>query len=124
MKSILTILRPNQSISIRFLAVGIVLTIGTLIAGLTIGLDYYFSLELAKTAAEKTFRSVSEHINERVRALDNQSANLISLFSHFPELNQYPAEKLDKEFLSLITGCMNQTPVLSIYVGFKDGDFI
>ena len=124
MRSILNILRPDKTIPIRFLAVGVVLTIGSLIAGLTIGLDYYFSSDLAKTAAEKTFRSVSEHINERVRSLDNQSANLINLFSHFPELNEYPSGKLDKRFLSLITGNMNQTPVLSVYVGFKSGNFI
>ncbi|WP_320007176.1 HD domain-containing phosphohydrolase [Maridesulfovibrio sp.] len=124
MKSILRILTSGKSIPIRFLAVGVVMVIGSLIAGLTIGLDYYFSLDLAKTAAEKTFRSISVNINERVRSLDNQSANLINLFSHFSELNEYPSGRLDKRALSLITGCMNQTPALSISVGFKNGNLI
>ncbi|WP_415714539.1 HD domain-containing phosphohydrolase [Maridesulfovibrio sp.] len=124
MTSILDILRQRQTISIRLMAVGVVMVIGALIAGLAIGLDYYFSLDLAKTAAEKTFRSVSENVSERVRSLDNQSANLIKIFSQFPELKTYPHKNLDKRFLSLITGCMNQTPVLSVYTGFKNGDFI
>ncbi|WP_320170515.1 HD domain-containing phosphohydrolase [Maridesulfovibrio sp.] len=123
MTTISNIFRPKHSISIRFLAVGAVMTIGALIAGLAIGLDYYFNFDLAKTAAEKTFRSVSENISERVRSLDNQSANLIRILSQFSELEQYPPEKLDERFLSLITGCMKQTPVLSVYVGFKNGDF-
>ncbi len=124
MTSIFNTFRPKQFISIRLLAVGVVMAIGAIIAGLTIGLDYYFSLDLAKTAAEKTFRSISENISERVRSVDNQSANLITIFSQLPEFNEYPSQKLDKKSLSLITGCMNQAPVLSVYVGFKNGDFL
>lgn len=114
----------NNTFSIRLTVLSVFLLVGGLTAGLSLGLQYYFSLDLAKTAAEKSFRSTAEKVSERAQSLDSQSANLVSVLGYFHELNSFPDADQERRALPLLAGAMEQSPyIYAIYVGFGNGEF-
>lgn len=103
---------------------GIFIVVAGLISSLVIGLQYYFSSELAEVAAENSFRAVSEKTRERILTLDSQSANLVGMLSHFNELEKFPEADQVRRSLPLLAGSMEYNPsIYAVYVGYESGEF-
>ena len=117
-------MQTNRTFSIRLTVVSVFMLVALLTAGLSLGLQYYFSRDLAKTAAKRSFRTTAEKISERIQALDIQSANLVGILSYFPELRDFPDAEQRRSAISFLAGAMEQNPSLySIYVGYDTGSF-
>lgn len=113
-----------KTISIRMTVFGVFIVVAGLTAGLVLGLQYFFSLDLAKTAAANAFRSTSKKVGERIQDLDRQSANLVEILVHFPGLETFPTTEQERRSLPLLAGSMAQnTSLYAIYVGYDSGAF-
>ena len=116
--------KSGQTVSIRMTVLGVFLVVAGLTAGLSLGLQYFFSRDLAKAAAERSFRTTSEKVWERIQALDRQSANLVGVLGYFNELEKFPGPAQTRHSLPLLGGAMEQNPSLyAIYIGYDSGDF-
>ena len=114
----------KKTFSVRLTVISVFFLVACLTAGLSLGLQYYFSQGLAKTAAERSFRITAEKIGERVRTLDGQSANLVDILGYFSELKTFPTVENERNALSFLAGAMEQNPNLyAIYVGYDSGKF-
>lgn len=114
----------DKTFSIRFTVFGVFLAVALSTAGLALGLQYYFSSNLAKTAAETSFRATSDKVSERVQDLDRQSANLVEVLSHFYDLETFPEPEQERSTLPLLRATMENNPNLySLYIGYDTGDF-
>ena len=114
----------KKTLSIRLTVLGIFIAVAGLTAGLSLGLQYYFSRDLARTAAESAFRTTSEKVGERIASLDRQSANMVGVLSHFNALANFPETIQERLSLPLLGGAMEQNPSLyAMYVGYSNGDF-
>ena len=103
---------------------GIFIVVAGLTAGLALGLQYYFSRDLAATAAASSFRTTSEKVGERIRALDSQNTDLVGVLDHFYELKTFPDPDRESRSLPLLCGAMEHNRSLyAIYVGYDTGDF-
>lgn len=103
---------------------GVFIVVAGLTSGLILGLQYYFSCDLAEIAAENSFRTVSEKIGERIKALDSQSTNLVGMLSNFCELEKFSGPDQMHRSLPLLEGSMNQNPnIYAIYMGYNSGEF-
>ena len=114
----------GKTFSIRFTVLGVFIAVAGLTAGLSLGLQYYFSRDLAKSAAETSFRIMSEKVGEQIQALDAQSANLVGVLSHFTGLEKPPDPALNRRAVMLFGGAMEQNPNLyAVYTGYNTGEF-
>jgi len=114
----------KRTFSIRITVLGIFFILIGLTAGLALYLQYYFSRELAGTAAENAFLATSERVGERIQALERQSANLVGLLGNLTEFKNYPDVASERHVLTLLAGMMDQNPnFYSIYIGYENGDF-
>lgn len=117
-------IKKRKTISIRMTVLGVFMVVAGLTSGLVLGLQYYFSCDLAEIAAENSFRTVSEKIGERIEALDSQSANLVGMLCNFYELEEFPKPGQMRRSLPLLGGSMDHNPsIYAIYVGYDSGDF-
>nr|WP_320012732.1 HD domain-containing phosphohydrolase [uncultured Desulfobulbus sp.] len=110
--------------SIRITVLGIFILLIGLTVGLALYLQYYFSHDLAGTAAKHSFLATSERVGERIQTLERQSARLVSVLSNLSEFEQYPDAASERHVRTLLAGMMEQNPnFYSIYVGYQSGDF-
>ncbi|WP_136797582.1 HD domain-containing phosphohydrolase [Desulfosediminicola ganghwensis] len=115
--------KVRKTLSIRTTVFGVFLFMSCLIAGLTLGLQHYFSKDLAQTAAESSFHILAEMINERVKALDSQSVNLVGVLSHFYELENFPGPEQELRAIKLFAGAMENAPsIYAVYIGYDTGE--
>ena len=114
----------KRTVSIRVTVLGVFMMVVGLTAGLSLYLQYYFSRDLAKTAAENSFLATSEKVGERIQALESQSANLVGVLGCLAELERYPGAEEERRLLALLSGMMDQNSnFYSIYVGYGTGNF-
>ena len=114
----------NNTVSIRLTVLGVFIIITGLTAAISLGLQYYFSGDLARTAAENTFRSMSEKVGQQMNALDHYSANLVDVLGNVHTLATFPDPEQERCALPLLGAAMKNNPsVYAVYVGYANGDF-
>ncbi|WP_320041414.1 hypothetical protein [uncultured Desulfobacter sp.] len=103
---------------------GVFIIITGLTAAIALGLQYYFSGDLARTAADNTFRSMSEKVGLQMNALDNYSANLVDVLSNFHTLSTFPDPEKERCALPLLGAAMkHNSSIYAVYVGYANRDF-
>lgn len=113
-----------NTVSIRLTVLSVFIIITGLTAAIALGLQYYFSGDLARTAAENTFRSMSEKVGQQMNALDNYSANLVDVLGNFHTLATFPDPEKVGRALPLLGAAMKNNPsIYAVYVGYANGDF-
>lgn len=116
--------KKRKTLSIRITVLGVFLIVAGATAGLSLGLQYYFSAKLAKTAAKDSFRTTSDKVSERIQALDRQSSNMVEVIGHFLEIETFPGPQKERRSLPLLGGAMRNNPsIYAIYVGYGTGEF-
>lgn len=115
----------DKTVSIRLTVLALFVIVSCLIAGLALGLHFYFSRELAKTAAENAFVTAGEKVGERIRALHRQSANLVDILYRFERASTSVVGKDPQLFHGLLASAMEQNDSLyAIYYSYSNGDFV
>jgi HD-GYP domain-containing protein (c-di-GMP phosphodiesterase class II)/ABC-type amino acid transport substrate-binding protein len=107
--------------SIRLTVVTVFTLATALTAALAIGLQYYFSQSLAKTAAGDLYTLASDAVANEIRYIGDKNANVIELLAN----NSALAEGADdSNKLKIFAGIMAKNPLLyGIYLGYADGSF-
>lgn len=120
----MTRLLGDRTFSIQVTVLSVFLLVVCITVGLILGLQYYFSCDLAKTAAEKSFLGISEKVSERIHGLDRQSSNLVNILSHIGEVNELSEGFQNKVYLPVLSAAMEDNPnYYAIYIGCNDGGF-
>ena len=114
----------TNTVSIRLTVLSVFIIITGLTAAIALGLQYYFSGNLARTAAEDSFRSMSEKVGQQMTALDNCSANLVDVLGNYHTLATFPDPEKERHALALLGAAMKNNPsIYALYVGYPNGDF-
>jgi len=118
-------------VSIRVTILTIFVFVFFLLSSLALGLQYYFSLNLAHSAAERSFEYSADQARERLEKLDIQNASLVSALARYVDLiSQYDRAgssiRADAYlYLDLFTGIMGRNlHIRAIYVSHDGDDFI
>ncbi|MCP3942507.1 MAG: amino acid ABC transporter [Desulfobacteraceae bacterium] len=116
---------PKKTFSIRLTVIGTFFIVSTLTAGFALGLQYYFSKDLAKQAVQKEFEKSSEIWKQRISGFDKQAGQLLEILGMFKSLEQKPmADTAHPELTLLSHLMMNNENIYALYAGYENGDFI
>ncbi len=124
---------PQITFSIRFTVLTLFIVMALLIAALALGSQYYFSNRLARTAAMSSFENTAQKVGERIKALDEQSAELVRMLGQF-DLMHVPGGSADfvrgdsaalRSALAMPAAAMVQNRnIYAVYAGYANGDFL
>jgi HD-GYP domain-containing protein (c-di-GMP phosphodiesterase class II) len=114
-------LRP---ISIRVnIFTNFIMVIG-LIALSLIGMQYYFSQQLAMSATHKSFVQSTRQVTQHIQARDAVAKNMIHLTQFYSELTLPPTDPRHRETIRRFTINMQRSVhIYAMYVGYSNGDF-
>ncbi|WP_028581821.1 HD domain-containing phosphohydrolase [Desulfogranum japonicum] len=116
--------RQGRRFSIRVTVLGVVTLVAMLTAGVVLGLQYYFSSQWARQAAEGLCRTIGEKVSQRVHALDSESMNMVEMLSHLHELKKFPDAAQVSHLLPLLGGVIGQADhFYAMYAGYDNGDY-
>ncbi len=116
--------RQGQTFSFKFTVVSALLFIAALTTSAAIGLQYYFSLELADEAAQSQFAQISEKVSQRIQTMDRDSYELTELLNQYPSLTKRAPTQGLHQAIPLLAQAMRLNPnVYAIYIGYENGDF-
>lgn len=89
-----------------------------------LGLQYYFSRQLAMDATKQTFGQVAAKVTAEVQGRDKLAKETLYLIAQYPQMTKAPSEKIDMALLRRIAGAMQRNNnIYAIYTGHADGDF-
>lgn len=115
--------RPHPAGRTYFGITSLLLAIVVALAGGIIWYNWKKSKELAIAAAERMMEEVGENVVSHVKLLYDPIYAVVRIGSRVPELTS-PAISKDPRAMSLILRELRSYPqLLSIYVGFDNGDF-
>ncbi len=102
---------------------GLLLVIVVALAGGIIWYNSKKSNQLAIAAAERLMQEAGEDISDRIKLLYDPMYAIVGIASQVPELTS-PTIKVDPHAMALTLRVLRIYPqILSLYVGFDDGDF-
>ncbi|MDY6919382.1 MAG: transporter substrate-binding domain-containing protein [Pseudomonadota bacterium] len=114
--------RKGLRFSIRLTVVAVFAIATTLTALVAIGLQYYFSRDLAIDTARQRYQDSAESTRRFITHLDDKAQQLTRLLAQNPSLSQGDAPAPDN--LRRFSNIMEDNPLLyAIYLGFDNGDF-
>jgi HD-GYP domain-containing protein (c-di-GMP phosphodiesterase class II) len=113
-----------RSISIRVnILTNFTIIIG-LIAASLLGLQYYFSQELAMSATHKSFVQTARQVTQHIQAGDAVAKNMIYLTELYPGLTLSPTDSGHRETIKRFAITMQRSiNVYAMYIGHPNGDF-
>ncbi len=114
----------DKTVSLRVTVLSMFLLVVCITVSLVLGLQFYFSCDLAKTAAEKSFLGISEKVSERIHALDRQSANIVNMLGSIDSIEDFSDSFQNCVSLPLLSSAMKDAPnYYAVYIGCDNGDF-
>ena len=113
---------PGVNTTIRMTVVKVFVIATIVTAGVAIGLQYYFSLAMAREAAADLYTATSSSIASELRGIGNTNANIINLLAENPDLADTEREAAQ---IRVFTQVLAQNPLFyGIYVGHASGQFL
>lgn len=114
----------KKTFSIRLTVISTFFIVSALTAGFALGLQYYFSKDLAKQAVQKEFQKSSEIWKQRISGIDKQAGQLLEMLGMLKSLKQKPmADTAHPELALLSHLMMNNQNLYALYAGYENGDF-
>ncbi len=114
----------HAKFSMKLTVVSTFILFGLLIISVAVGLQYYFSQTLAKTAATASFNATAHNISEKINYLDTESSGLAQLLSRYPRITDEADSTSVTPLVHVMAEAMTQKPYLyAIYIGYENGDF-
>ena len=113
-----------RPISIRVnILTNFMLVIG-LIAASLLGLQYYFSQQLAMSATHKNFVQTAQQVTQHIQAGDAVSKNMIYLTELYPGLSLAPTDSRLRDTIKRFAINMQRSVnIYAMYIGHPNGDF-
>jgi HD-GYP domain-containing protein (c-di-GMP phosphodiesterase class II)/ABC-type amino acid transport substrate-binding protein len=109
-------------LSIRLTVVSIFVLATILTAAVAIGLQYYFSRQMAVDTALAQFRLTAAGTRDYLTAIDSKAIQGAGILAQFPALIE--GNRINPQTRTLFAEVMRTNPLLySIYIGFADGTF-
>ena len=116
--------QKRKLITIQLTVLSVFLVVTVIIAGLILGLQYYFSTRIAKSAAEKNFDAIAQKVSDRIIWLDRNNSDLATLLSTRQHLDVSPVPGKQNPHLSAFSTIMNHSSnFYAVYIGHTNGDF-
>lgn len=109
-------------ISIRNLVVSIVVFATLVTAALAIGLQYYFSRQLAIDSALSSYQNAARDTSRFIESVDQHAIQIARVLAKYPRMLNDEADY--PHMHDLFSEVMRNNPIYySIYVGYPNGDF-
>ncbi len=113
-----------RPISIRINILTSFLIVIGLVAVSLLGLQYYFSNQLALSAAHKNFTQTAQKITQHIQARDDLIKNMLYLTEHYPGLSLPPTDPHHIDTIKRFAANMQRFPnIYAMYVGHPNGEF-
>lgn len=95
-----------------------------LIAASLLGMEYYFSKQLAITATKKSFIQTANKITQHIRSRDEFTKKILYLSELYPGLTLPPMDPGNTETIKRFANNMQHSPdIYGMYLGHENGDF-
>ena len=94
------------------------------LAAALVGIQYYFSEQMAKEATARIFRQTADNITIQLRAKDTLSKEILHQIEHHPAVNITVDQTIPLTTVQYFVHTLQRYPnMYAIYLGFKNGDF-
>ena len=114
----------KKSFSIRFTVFSSFFAVVNIVVLVLLGLQYYFSIELAKAATSDQFEVLTRLLKQETRSMDDAMSSFIRLAEPFPGLKTHPTSKNEHPALRYLANSMKSSDrFYAVYLGFQDGAF-
>ena len=95
-----------------------------LIAASLLGMQYYFSQQLAMSATHKSFVQTARQVTQHIQARDVLAKNMLYLTEFYPELTLSPTDPRHRDTIERFTINMQRSMhIYAMYIGHPNGDF-
>ena len=114
-----------SSVSIRFHILTNFLVVIGLISAFLLGLQYYFSQDLAALATEKSFTQTAKKITEHIQTGDKNVKSKLYLTELYPDLLHKVTNPKHKDTVKRFSLNMKHAPnIYAMYIGYSNGDLL
>ncbi len=110
-------------IHIRTDILGSFLIVMGLVVGALLGLQYYFSRQMALEATRQTFRQTAAKITLHIRAGDQRVRDLLHAMALYPGLDDAVGRDLPMATVARLAHNLVSDDIYAIYTGYADGNF-
>ena len=112
-----------RPVSIRTnILTNILLVVGVVAVSL-LGLQYYFSQQLAKSAVEKSFTQTVDKLTQLIQTADTMNKNRLYLTEHYSGLTLHPTDPRHIQTVKRFADSMQrQDNIYAMYIGHPNGD--
>jgi HD-GYP domain-containing protein (c-di-GMP phosphodiesterase class II) len=95
-----------------------------LIAVSLLGMQYFFSRQLAKSATHKSFVQTAQQVTQHIQARDALAKNMLYLTEFYPELTLSPTDPRHGDTIERFAVNMQRSKqIYAMYIGHPNGDF-
>ncbi|MCW8929602.1 MAG: amino acid ABC transporter [Gammaproteobacteria bacterium] len=95
-----------------------------LIAASLLSLEYYFSKQMALSAAHKSFSQTVEKVAQHIKSRDTLTKNMLNLTELYPNLTLPPMDPENIETIKRFALNMQRSAnIYAMYIGHDNGDF-
>ena len=113
-----------SSVTIRTNILTNFLIVIILIAVSLMSLEYYFSKQLAISAAQKSFIQTANKITQHIQSRDVFTKNILNLSELYPNLTLAPMDPRNIETIKRLALTMQRSSnIYAMYIGHENGDF-
>lgn len=96
-----------------------------LISTSLLGLQYYFSKQMAISAAYNSFTQTAQKITQHIQFRDTLTKNMLNLTELYPDLTLPPmAPQHDETIRRFALNMQRSTNIYAMYIGHENGDFL
>ena len=108
----------RTSILTNFLIVIVLISVSLL------GLEYYFSKQMAISSAQKSFMQTANKITQHIQSRDTLTKNMLNLTELYPNLTLSPVDTRNIETIKRFALNMQRSAnIYAMYIGHENGDF-
>ncbi|WP_297807573.1 HD domain-containing phosphohydrolase [uncultured Methylophaga sp.] len=112
----------HRKLTIRVTVVTVFIFATLITAALAVGLQYYFTKQIATNATLSQFSNLSKHASQYLESVDDRAAKVAKVLSIYPSLLEDSLS--GNEVRNVFAEFMRNNPMFyAIYIGFENGDF-
>ncbi|QOL24934.1 transporter substrate-binding domain-containing protein [Thalassotalea sp. LPB0316] len=112
-----------KKITFRITLVGLCTMIASVTTIAALGLQYYFSKQLAIDASQVLTKQITQQIETSVKTMDDNASNVVSVVAKYSTLLVEGNAVKDKADSVLVDILNNNNNFYAMYYGFENGDF-
>ena len=112
----------HHKLPIRVTVVSVFILATLITAAVAVGLQYFFSKQIATNATLSQFSGLSQHASQYLQTVDDRASKVAKVLSIYPSLLEDSLS--GSEVRNVFAEFMRNNPMFyAIYIGFENGDF-